>query len=208
MAKNDNFAVWFCSKNSKTPFCCFADFFKFSSSFNASIPSLILTKLKPVKRKETISIPYIKKCLREILEKSKKNEDISKAYLFGSYARGEETSLSDVDIRLEVNDNFTLFDLTEIAYNLEEKLNKKVDIITSGNLDELLYEEIKKDDGPRSTSGVPIPVMEESLMPMVLELFAKIKRIFNSMQKLQTKRLENLFTSKIITNLAFVSKYM
>ena len=41
----------------------------------------------------------------------------------------------------EVNDNFTLFDLTEIAYNLEEKLNKKVDIITSGNLDELLYEE-------------------------------------------------------------------
>jgi predicted nucleotidyltransferase len=110
------------------------------------IPNNILTKLKPVKRKETISIPYIKKCLREILEKSKKNEDISKAYLFGSYARGEETSLSDVDIRLEVNDNFTLFDLTEIAYNLEEKLNKKVDIITSGNLDELLYEEIKKEE--------------------------------------------------------------
>jgi predicted nucleotidyltransferase len=110
------------------------------------IPNNILTKLKPVKRKETISIPYIKKCLREILEKSKKNEDISKAYLFGSYARGEETSLSDVDIRLEVNDNFTLFDLTELAYNLEEKLNKKVDIITSGNLDELLYEEIKKEE--------------------------------------------------------------
>lgn len=110
------------------------------------IPNNILTKLKPVKRKEIVSIPYIKKCLREILEKSKKNEDISKAYLFGSYARGEETSLSDVDIRLEVNDNFTLFDLTEIAYNLEEKLNKKVDIITSGNLDELLYEEIKKEE--------------------------------------------------------------
>ena len=110
------------------------------------IPNNIMKKLKPVKRKETISIPYIKKCLREILEKSKKNEDINKAYLFGSYARGEETSLSDVDIRLEVNDNFTLFDLTEIAYNLEEKLNKKVDIITSENLDELLYEEIKKEE--------------------------------------------------------------
>ena len=110
------------------------------------IPNNILTKLKPVKRKEIVSIPYIKKCLREILEKSKKVKDINKAYLFGSYARGEETSLSDVDIRLEVNDNFTLFDLTEIAYNLEEKLNKKVDIITSGNLDELLYEEIKKEE--------------------------------------------------------------
>lgn len=110
------------------------------------IPNNILTKLKPVKRKEIVSIPYIKKCLSEILEKSKKDKDINKAYLFGSYARGEETSLSDVDIRLEVNDNFTLFDLTEIAYNLEEKLNKKVDIITSGNLDELLYEEIKKEE--------------------------------------------------------------
>ena len=54
---------------------------------------------------------------------------------------------------------------------------------------------IKKEDTPRSTSGVPIPVMEESLMPMVLDLFAKIKRIFNSMQKLQAKRLENLLSS-------------
>ncbi|MCM1294311.1 MAG: RNA polymerase sigma factor RpoD [Muribaculaceae bacterium] len=54
---------------------------------------------------------------------------------------------------------------------------------------------IKKEDTPRGTSGVPIPVMEESLMPMVLDLFAKIKRIFNNMQKLQTKRLENLMTS-------------
>ncbi len=54
---------------------------------------------------------------------------------------------------------------------------------------------IKKEDAPRGTSGVPIPVMEESLMPMVMDLFAKIKRIFNSMQKLQAKRLENLLTS-------------
>ncbi len=54
---------------------------------------------------------------------------------------------------------------------------------------------IKKEDTPRSTSGVPIPVMEESLMPMINELFTKIKRIFNSMQKLQAKRLENLLVS-------------
>ncbi len=54
---------------------------------------------------------------------------------------------------------------------------------------------IKKEDTPRGTSGVPIPVMEESLMPMVMELFGKIKRTFNNMQKLQAKRLENLETS-------------
>lgn len=54
---------------------------------------------------------------------------------------------------------------------------------------------VKKEDTPRGTSGVPIPVMEEALMPMVTDLFTKIKRIFNSMQKLQAKRLENLLTS-------------
>jgi len=56
-------------------------------------------------------------------------------------------------------------------------------------------EEGKKEDGQRSSSGVPIPVMEESLMPMITELFTKIKRIFSSMQKLQEKRLENLLVS-------------
>ncbi len=54
---------------------------------------------------------------------------------------------------------------------------------------------VKKEETPRGTSGVPIPVMEEALMPMVTELFVKIKKIFNSMQKLQAKRLENLLTS-------------
>ncbi|MBR6751706.1 MAG: RNA polymerase sigma factor RpoD [Alphaproteobacteria bacterium] len=54
---------------------------------------------------------------------------------------------------------------------------------------------VKKEETPRGTSGVPIPVMEDSLMPMILDLFAKIKRIFNSMQKLQANRLANLLTS-------------
>lgn len=54
---------------------------------------------------------------------------------------------------------------------------------------------IKKEETPRGTSGVPIPVMEEALSPMITDLFSKIKRIFNSMQKLQAKRLENLETS-------------
>jgi len=56
-------------------------------------------------------------------------------------------------------------------------------------------EEEKKEDSGRSSSGVPIPVMEDALMPMITELFTKIKRIFTGMQKLQTKRLENLLSS-------------
>ena len=61
--------------------------------------------------------------------------------------------------------------------------------------DEDLDDETKKDDSQRSSSGVPIPVMEESLLPMITDLFTKIKRIFSGMQKLQAKRLENLLSS-------------
>ena len=81
--------------------------------------------------------------------------------------------------------------------DLDDLADATVDDSEDDEEDDLDDEEngIKKEDTPRSTSGVPIPVMEESLMPMVTELFTKIKRIFNSMQKLQAKRLENLLTS-------------
>lgn len=61
--------------------------------------------------------------------------------------------------------------------------------------DELEDEDGKKEDSQRGSSGVPIPVMEDALMPMITDLFAKIKRIFTGMQKLQAKRLDNLLTS-------------
>ncbi|MDR0726569.1 MAG: RNA polymerase sigma factor RpoD [Rickettsiales bacterium] len=79
-------------------------------------------------------------------------------------------------------DDEDLDDLSEAAVEEEEE-------------EETDEEGVKKEDTPRGTSGVPIPVMEESLMPMVADLFAKIKRIFNNMQKLQAQRLENLLTS-------------
>ena len=53
----------------------------------------------------------------------------------------------------------------------------------------------KKEDTQRGSSGVPIPVMEDALLPMITELFSKIKRVFSSMQKLQEKRLANLLVS-------------
>lgn len=50
----------------------------------------------------------------------------------------------------------------------------------------------------RGSSGVPIPVMEESVMPLVMDLFEKIKKTFAKMEKMQTARLENLMkTSKL-----------
>ncbi len=79
--------------------------------------------------------------------------------------------------------------------DLDDLEDATVDSGEDDDEDEEDEDGIKKEDTPRGTSGVPIPVMEESLMPMVTDLFAKIKRVFNSMQKLQAKRLDNLLTS-------------
>ena len=99
--------------------------------------------------------------------------------------------------------------LAAISETLKSKGVDQVDDLDDEDLDDLessvsadddeddedLDEEMKKEDSSRGTSGVPIPVMEEALMPMVMDLFAKIKRTFNSMQKLQTMRMEKLQTS-------------
>ena len=58
---------------------------------------------------------------------------IKKAYLFGSYARGEADEKSDVDIRIEKGDNNKLKSLIQVSgfrRKLEEALLKKVDLIT------------------------------------------------------------------------------
>lgn len=76
---------------------------------------------------------------------------------------------------------------------LEDSVSNDDDDDDDEELDD--EEDGKKEDSQRSSSGVPIPVMEEALMPMITDLFAKIKRVFSSMQKLQSKRLDNLLVS-------------
>jgi len=100
--------------------------------------------------------------------------------------------------------------LAALADTLKSKGVDKVDDLNDEDLDALEdsvadeedddeelddEEDGKKEDNQRSSSGVPIPVMEESLMPMITDLFTKIKRVFSSMQKLQSKRLDNLLIS-------------
>ena len=90
--------------------------------------------------------------------------------------------------------------------DLEETSSSDDDEDDEEDLSEEDEDGIKKEDVPRSTSGVPIPVMEEALLPTILDLFAKIKRVFNSMQKLQAQRLDKLMTSSKVDE-ALEKKY-
>lgn len=99
----------------------------------------------------------IKSISKSIFEKYK----IKKAYIFGSYARGEAKPDSDIDIMIvKENSNIsTLLNLAEFETELQEALQKKVDVIIEetylddtveenkyGKLaKELFFKEVKKD---------------------------------------------------------------
>lgn len=50
--------------------------------------------------------------------------DVSEAYLFGSFARGEQTPNSDIDLRLVCGDILTFGTLYELSHELEEELGR------------------------------------------------------------------------------------
>jgi uncharacterized protein len=49
--------------------------------------------------------------------------------LFGSFARGEQSAISDVDVLVEFEEGADLFDLVGLGQYLEEALQRKVDIV-------------------------------------------------------------------------------
>lgn len=57
--------------------------------------------------------------------------DVCEAYLFGSFARGEQTPDSDIDLRLVCGNTMTFGTLYELSYEFEKELGRKVDIVTN-----------------------------------------------------------------------------
>lgn len=55
--------------------------------------------------------------------------NVTKAGIFGSYARGEHKKGSDVDILIEMNDGKGLMSIISLKFMLEKKLKRKVDLV-------------------------------------------------------------------------------
>ena len=75
-------------------------------------------------------------------------QPVLKAWLFGSFARGEETPNSDVDI-LFVPDRsgkpFTLFTMGGMYMDLKEILGREVDLVEEGSLRPYAVESANRD---------------------------------------------------------------
>lgn len=63
-------------------------------------------------------------------------QPVTRAWLFGSYSRGEESSNSDIDILLEFdpNENVTLFTMGGMHSALTSLLHRAVDLVEKDTL--------------------------------------------------------------------------
>jgi len=65
-----------------------------------------------------------------------KTQPVVKAWLFGSFARGEEREDSDVDILVEYDENarISLLTISHMMGELERSIGRRVDLIEEGCL--------------------------------------------------------------------------
>ncbi len=82
--------------------------------------------------------------IRRIIVPILKKNGVVKAGIFGSYARGEATKKSDVDILIKFNARArkSLLDIVELELELEEKVGKKVDLVEYSVIHPRLKEQI------------------------------------------------------------------
>ncbi len=82
--------------------------------------------------------------LKEHYSEFKNKYNVEKIGLFGSYARDEATENSDIDIFVKMKPS--LFDMVAIKEQIENDLNRKVDIIREHkNIKPIFLKMIQKD---------------------------------------------------------------
>jgi len=72
---------------------------------------------------------------------------ISKAWIFGSFARGDNSSHRDIDLMVRYSDKAsgTLFDYSDIKFKLENILKQEIDIVEEGYVQPFALESVNRD---------------------------------------------------------------
>ena len=65
--------------------------------------------------------------------------------IFGSLARGDERGCSDLDLLVTLEEGRSLFDLVAIKQDLEDLLDRQVDVVTDRSLSPHLRDQVLAD---------------------------------------------------------------
>jgi len=75
-----------------------------------------------------------------------KDKPVIKAYLFGSYARNEQTETSDIDILVELDYTKKVgMEFISMQFDLEKLLHSKVDLVSAGGLSKYIKPRIENE---------------------------------------------------------------
>ena len=85
--------------------------------------------------------PLIEAHRQEIIEIAERR-GFSNVRVFGSMARGDATEGSDVDLLVTTKPKTTLVGLSGLVLDVEELLNRKVDVVTDDDIYHLLRDRI------------------------------------------------------------------
>jgi len=66
--------------------------------------------------------------IKQIKDKLKQFSKVSSAWIYGSFSREDDRPGSDIDIAVKTDEGFSYFDLAEIQYQLENEVNRKIDV--------------------------------------------------------------------------------
>lgn len=85
--------------------------------------------------------------IKSISDFFKQDGRVSKAWIFGSFARGEYNNESDIDLMVVYSDKATgtLLDYADIKFHLENNLKLKVDLVEEGYVKSFAKEPINRD---------------------------------------------------------------
>lgn len=94
------------------------------------------------------SIMYTLQQIKEILAKAKpelqKKYPLSELGIFGSYARGDATEESDIDVLVDFNDRIGIKFLS-LVFEIEELFHKKVDVVSRGGIKPNYFKYVEED---------------------------------------------------------------
>lgn len=103
-------------------------------------PPLVEYVLSDTSNSKGLTLDKIKDRILPIL----KEAHVKKAALFGSYVRGDNTKKSDVDILVTFPEDATLIDVVHLQHQMEQQLQKKVDIVSNNAISPLIKDSILK----------------------------------------------------------------
>ncbi len=85
---------------------------------------------------------------REAILRLAREHGAARVRVFGSMARGDAGAESDVDLLVELEQGRTLLDLGALLMDLQDLLNRKVDVLTEAALHPRIRERVLREAVP------------------------------------------------------------